>query len=147
VAAWLGSNRDNTSTPLGIKWQRQPIKMVGFYFSYDEEESNKLNFEEKIKKSKQILNSWIPRNLTLIGKSMIIRTFIISQFLYATGAIHIPNKYIIYNFIWAGRKPKRDILIQSTEDGGINLPDIKGMVKTNRIINELTNIFIRKATF
>jgi hypothetical protein len=36
VAAWLGINRDNTSSPLVIiKWQRQPLKMVGVYFSYD----------------------------------------------------------------------------------------------------------------
>jgi hypothetical protein len=47
------------------------------------------NFEEKIKKSKQILNSWISRNLTLIGKSMIMRTFIISQFLLVDKKIEI----------------------------------------------------------
>lgn len=139
--AWIGSLRNNQTKPLGIKWPDTPLRILGVYVSYNKDECNKLNFEDKIQKCKQLINSWIPRNLTLIGKSIIIRTFIISQFLYATSAIDIPDKYVseienlIYNFIWSGKKPKirREILRQSTENGGLNVPDIKTMLEVNKV--------------
>jgi len=32
---WIGSSRDKTSKPLGIKWPDEPIKALGVYYSYD----------------------------------------------------------------------------------------------------------------
>jgi hypothetical protein len=91
----------------------------------------KLNFKDRLKKCKQILDSWKCRNLTLIVKTLVIRTFIISQFLYTVSAIKMPEKYVIdletliCDFLWSGRKPKlkRTILIKNLEEGGINMPD------------------------
>ena len=54
-AVWIGSERNNNTTPLGIKWPKMPLKTVGAYISYDESACNKLNFEEKIQKSKYLL--------------------------------------------------------------------------------------------
>ena len=32
---WIGSSRDKTSKPFGIKWPDEPVKALGVYFSYD----------------------------------------------------------------------------------------------------------------
>ena len=51
-------------------------------------------------------------NLTLIGKIVVPKTFIISLFQYVLSAIHIPEKYIkeindiMFSFLWNGKKAK-----------------------------------------
>ena len=32
---WIGSSRDKTSKPFGIKWPHEPIKALSVYYSYD----------------------------------------------------------------------------------------------------------------
>ena len=59
--------------------------------SYREQENNKLNFEDKIAKCKRILNFWQMRNLTLLGKTQIVKTVITSHFSYSTSVISIPD--------------------------------------------------------
>ena len=95
----------------------------------------------KIKKCKQILALWGSRNLTFYGKTQVVKTFIISQFLYVASAVYISDKYIndinkmIINFIWSGRKPKlkRDVLYLRKEQGGLSVPDFRKMVHANYI--------------
>ena len=140
-AAWLGSLRNQTLTPLGISWPKNPLRILGVYISYDDNACNKNNFEDRLQKCRQILDSWKSRNLSLLGKTLIIKTFIMSQFLFTTSAIEIPDKYIgslensLYEFFWSGRKPKlkRNSLTQTFECGGVNMPDIKYMIKANKI--------------
>ena len=51
-------------------------------------------------------------NLTLIGKIVVLKTFIISLFQYVLSAIHIPEKNIkeindiMFSFLWNGKKAK-----------------------------------------
>ena len=102
----IGSDRHRTDKPLQIVWSDQPMKILGVYFGYDTDLSNERNFEDKISKVNKIINMWKQRDLSLIGRIQIIKTFIISQFLYSISAINIPEKYIkeiesiIYRFIW-----------------------------------------------
>jgi hypothetical protein len=140
-ATWLGSSRYNQSTPLGISWTKDPMRCLGVWLGYNEDKSNELNFENRIQKCKKIVNNWKQRNLSFLGKTLIIQTFIISQFLYACGAIDIPDKYIIeienliFDYFWSGGKPKlrRTMLKQKLEEGGVDMPDIKCMLKVNKI--------------
>ncbi|MDY6822057.1 MAG: reverse transcriptase domain-containing protein, partial [Deferribacterota bacterium] len=139
---WLGKNKNNQSKPLGISWSNQPLKILGIYMSYNKEENNRLNFEEKITKCKQILNLWQTRNLTLLGKTQIVKTFIISQFSYPTRVNTIPDKYLdeinqmIFKFIWGSKKAKikRNIMHNTIENGGLKVPDVKSIVQASRCI-------------
>ena len=36
---WIGSLRENKSTPFGIKWTNKPVQALGVYYSYDQEQS------------------------------------------------------------------------------------------------------------
>ena len=140
-AMWIGSYRFNQEAPLGIAWPKRPIRILGVYLSYDEDASIEMNFTQKIKKCKQIINSWKCRKLSFYGKVQIIKTFIISQFLYTGSAISFPEKIIkdienlIFDFMWSGKKPKlkRDVLKSSLVNGGMNVPDIHTMIECSLV--------------
>lgn len=87
-AMWLGCYRHRHSKPLGILWPNKPLRILGVYMSYDEDANYELNFSNKIDKARRTINMWKMRNLTLYGKAQIIKTFIMSQFLYVSSVPH-----------------------------------------------------------
>lgn len=99
------------------------MRILGIYFSYDEEECNKCNFEGKLKHVKYVINLWKMRDLTTIGRIQIIKTYIISKLIYTCSVIHIPDRYVkeinnlIIKFIWKDKKDKlkRSVMISSKE--------------------------------
>ncbi len=107
------------------------------FFSHDKALSNEKNFEDKLNKVKNILNVWKQRDLTIIGRIQIVKTFIISQFTYVTAAVHMDKCYIdrlnqlMWNFVWKGKreKMKRNILTQSIKNGGLKAPDVVCILK------------------
>jgi len=140
-AMWLGKYRNSKEKPLGIKWPENPLKILGVYCSYDIQECNKLNFETRIDKCKKVINEWKSRNLTMIGRIQILKTFIVSQFLYIVSATVMPERYVttinnlIVNFVWKGRKAKlaRDILYKDVENGGLNVPEMRTLLSVSNI--------------
>ena len=109
---WLGCWKNNTETPFGFRWPRDPIKALGVFFCYDLNKSNELNFAEKIRTLEKTLNSWKRRNLTLYGKINIVKTLGLSKLIYNTSVLVIPGRFIkeietlIFNFIWDGKPAK-----------------------------------------
>lgn len=138
---WIGNQRTSRSKPLGIRWPSEPLKILGVYFSYDTDNCNALNFEKKISKCKSILQMWGERNLTMQGRIQIIKTFIISQFMYTCSAIDIPHQFVsaveamIFKFIWRGKreKIKRSVLYHGYLTGGLRAPNFQTMISTSNI--------------
>jgi hypothetical protein len=136
----IGSQTNRKDKPLGIAWPSQPHRFLEVFISYDEQLCQ--NFDDRLEKCKKVLNSWKERNLTLIGKTQIIKTFIIAQFLYTLSTIKMPEdcitklETVISNFIWSGGRPKlkSSILKQTLHKGGLNIPDVQCMIKANRIM-------------
>ena len=141
-AMWIGASSDNTSKPLGVSWPAEPLRVLGVHFSYNEKECNKANFENKINKCEQIINLWNMRNLTMLGRVQIIKTFLISQFLFVSSCIEMPHYVkrriteMVFKFIWKnGRdKIKRAALYKSIENGGLRVPDIQEMINASKIM-------------
>ncbi len=139
-AMWLGTKRGCRDCPLGIQWT-DCIKVTGVYFSYKDVLSNEKNFDEKLDKIRNILNMWKQRDLTMIGRIQIVKTFIISQFTYVCSAVHIPEEYVIelnrliWKFIWKGKKDrlKRKTMIQAVNNGGLKAPDIRAILKAAKV--------------
>ena len=137
----LGPNRNNNSKPFGITWPTRPIRLLGIFFSYDTEDCNKYNFEDKIKQVKSVINLWKMRDLTKMGKIQIIKTYIVSKFVYTCSVIHMPQKYaneinsLIFGFIWNNKrdKLKRSVMIRNLEEGGLRAPDINLMIDAAKI--------------
>ena len=61
---------------------KKSVKLLGVPFTYNYRLKRKLNFDELIKSIKGKLKVWRWRDLTIIGKIQIVKTFIIPIFLY-----------------------------------------------------------------
>ena len=119
----------------------QAIKILGVFFGYDEKERNELNFRQTLKSIKKSVHMWKWRNLSILGKIQIVKTFAIPKLLFKASVISIPNALvkeansIIYNFIWNGKdKAKRCALISDIENGGLKMLDIESMITAQRVI-------------
>ena len=117
------------------------IKILGVYFGYDEKQRNDLNFRQTLKSIKKSINMWKWRNLSLLGKIQIIKTFAIPKLMFRASVIPISNDLvkeansIFYNFIWNGKdKVKRCALISDIDKGGLKMLDIESMVSARRVI-------------
>ena len=106
---WLGKNRLNTSTPLGIDWPTTPVRGLGVYFTYDREKFIEYNFNDKLPKIKRHLDLWKMRKLSIFGKVLIAKTLGVSKFSFLATVVHIPMETvkrinsIIFEFIWGVR--------------------------------------------
>ena len=81
--------------------------------------TEKLNWENKIDKMNTLFFSWGKRNLTILGKIMIIKALVIPIFTFIASACVVPDKYRkeieskCFKFIWDGKpdKVKRNTMI------------------------------------
>ena len=117
------------------------IKILGIYFGYDEKQRNELNFRQTLKSIKKSIHMWKWRNLSILGKIQIIKTFAIPKLMFRVSVIPIPNDLvkevnsILYTFIWNGKdKVKRCALISDIDQGGLKMLDIESMINARRVI-------------
>ena len=117
------------------------VKILGIHFTYDYRIKQKMNFDELINSIKDKLRIWRWRDLTIIGRIQIVKTFIIPIFLYRASMICLDKNFvneankIIFDFIWKGKdKIKRLALISDIEDGGLKAPHLDSIIKTQRIL-------------
>jgi hypothetical protein len=85
-AMWLGKNIKNQTTPLEIKWVKE-VHSLGIFFSYDTDYIMQKNFTDKAKDFKRILDMWLQRDLSLIGKITILKSLAFSKRIYQCGVI------------------------------------------------------------
>ena len=93
-ALWLGKRRNNRTTPLQLSWPRDPVRILGIYFSYDDKMNDHYNFNLKIQKLQIHLDMWSSRNLTLFGKVLIIKSLGLSQILNSASNTNVPKDAI-----------------------------------------------------
>ena len=138
-AMWIGSSRNNTETPLALKW-RKTVKALGVHFSYNNEESMQKNLYDKLRGIKSQIRLWSWRGLSLFGKVTIIKTLLLSKVLYVSTILPPPSEFlkafqtIIYNFLWKGPdKIARTATINDYEYGGLKLTDLTTSIMSLRI--------------
>ena len=134
-AMWIGSFRERNSKPLGFSWKKC-MKILGIFVTYDEKELINKNFNDKIQAIKDNIAVWKSRNLSFIGKNLIIKSLLLSKFTYAASLLTVPKEvikqvdYLTQQFVWNGKRAKirKNILMNSYENGGQNFPDFGTMV-------------------
>ena len=137
---WVGKLKHSKDKIEGIKWYEKPIKTLGVYFGNNKEDCEKLNWENKIDKMNTLFFSWGKRNLTILGKIMIIKALVIPIFTFVASACVVPDKYRkeieskCFKFIWDGKpdKVKRNTMIGNFEMGGLNMIDIESYFASRR---------------
>ena len=144
---FLGNDQESTmETVISLARNRnitakKAIKILGVHFTYDQTLWRKLNFDETLKTIKERLNCWNWRNLTVLGRILIIKSFVIPIFMYRAGLVCSHKEIVkevnktIFNFIWKGKdKVKRSALISDVENGGLRAPHLESIIKAQRIM-------------
>ena len=90
---WIGKLKHSKDKEENIKWTNKPIKTLGIYYGHDYIECEKLNWEKKIEKMNSLFLSWSKRNLSILGKVLIIKALIIPIFTFIVSSCVIPEKY------------------------------------------------------
>lgn len=117
---------------LGLRVCEKCIQVLGVYVGIDEHLCNDMNWKDKIKKIKCIVNMWKQRHLTLTGRAVVISSLLVSRIWYVLAVSSIPNdilnelKQICINFLWDSKSHliKYDTVIGTKHDGGLNFQDI-----------------------
>ena len=128
-------------TALGIKFNN---KSTG-------REIAEQNYSSKLMKALENLNLWKARDLTIYGRVTLIKSTIMSQFVYLIVPLIRPQQStckkierLVFNYLWEGKpdKIKRDTAVQKKKDGGldmihpINFIDSLKLKLINRILDE-----------
>ena len=108
------------------------FKTLGIYYTYETNESVRLNFEPKINAMKTVINIWSARKLSLKGKVLIIKTLLLPQINYLLASIYTPNNILVeidkllFQFLWNKKTPKvkKSCIISNYRDGGLKMPDV-----------------------
>ena len=118
------------------------MKICGIWFCNNNDNEYKLNVTDKILKLESMLRSWRSRNLTFEGKSLIVKTFGLSQIIYGmqiceirVGCIKLIETHM-FSYIWLGSRSvkerrvdriKRSVLKNDYNEGGLNITDVESL--------------------
>ena len=94
----LGSLRNTDITfsdHLNLFWTNQEVTLLGIKISANRDQSESINYLPKILKIENILNCWDKRNLSLIGKALIIKSLALSQLLFLISVLQNPPHELI----------------------------------------------------
>ena len=140
-AMWLGSKQHSSDTFFGFVWKRR-LKILGVYFTCDKCASPvEENWTGRVENIKRIITAWEKRNLSIVGKVCVIKTFLISQLVYIMQALVVPDSVLtqvnrlLFRFLWrrkdcnrkAFEKVKRNVVCSDLENGGLGMIDVKQM--------------------
>ena len=139
----LGESKPEKITYKGvhIKWVDK-MKITGITFGNDSEQNRKEDVEEAISKMKTQLQIWRGRDLSVLGRIQIVKTFGISQILYIANMLPFTNEEIVQidnlisNFVWNNKpaKVKHATMIADFENGGLKYPNIRAFLQTQKIM-------------
>ena len=90
---WLGSFHDSPED-IGIDKVNKPMKILGIYFTYNWQKFQEINFENIIKSIQKSINAWRWRNLTLIGRIQVIKTFAIPKFMFRASLTSLTKEIV-----------------------------------------------------
>ena len=91
---WVGRLKLCQEKIGNITWSSHPIKALGLYFGCNKIECSKLNWENKLSECETSIKNWLKRNLTFIGKIKVIKTLILSKFVYLVQSLKVPQDVI-----------------------------------------------------
>ncbi len=129
----------------------EKIKICGLYYCSNVDEEYQLNVEEKIKKLSYKIKLWSHRYLTIEGKTLIVKTFGLSQIIYNMRAHGfktselINTERIIFKFLWSTNENpngidqiKQTIMKNDYSKGGMKVADVESLDRSLKL-----KLFIR----
>jgi hypothetical protein len=116
------------------------IKICGLYYCTEKEEEHRLNVVEKINKLGNKIRIWSHRHLTMEGKTLIVKTFGLSQLIYNMQSYEfmsndlISTERTIFKFLWSNSelqtgvdRIKRSVMKNTFSKGGMKVTDVDSL--------------------
>ena len=116
-----------------VHWTNEPINVLGIWVSNNTQEMVDLNVEEMLKKAKNLCYSWRYRDLSLIGKAVVLSSLVVSLFVYKLAVLPMLSKRrltelneILVSFVYRGKRSSIawPIISGLKINGGLGVPDI-----------------------
>ncbi len=116
-----------------VEWTSDSLNMLGVVIANDRSKLTELNYEPKLKKIENTIAVWKQRNLTIYGKTIIIKSFLLSQIVYLMSVLPSPSydyvvrlERILFSFLWNNKveRIRRTTLILPLDEGGIKMPHL-----------------------
>ena len=113
-----------------IKWTSTSAKTLGITFHTDSTKILELNFEPKLKEFHECLKKWKKRNLSVLGKITVIKSFALPKLIYPLSLLVTPSKEkiaeinkIMFQFLWNSNTDKisRKTIVKKIEEGGLKM--------------------------
>ena len=140
IGMWVGRNKGNPDGGEGLKWlkARENIKVLGTYFSaYTEASMIEENWNAKIESIKQLITNWSKRSISVWGKCLVAKTFLLSKINFAIQSLALPDNVInmvnnlIFKYMWRTdsnvngyERVNRNTLCLSVQNGGLSMISI-----------------------
>ena len=127
-AMWLGRWQNNSDTLYGLKWVNK-MRILGKFFSNSLLSVENDNWKAKLDKLKTVLNLWSSRELSFVGRVMILNVFRASRFWHVAKILPPPGwvvdnyNSIVWPFVWKGKMEciSRDRCCAPVSGGGLNI--------------------------
>ena len=143
-AMWLGRWRTNGDSPFGLKWVNK-MRILGVFFSNGLVCVDDDNWREKLNKLSSVLGLWKQRDLSFIGRAMIVNVLGASRLWHVAKVIPPPSwvhdnfKSIVWPFVWKSKMEcvSRERCCAPLESGGLNIVDFRTKCESLRLSNFL----------
>ena len=145
IAMWLGRDKDNFPGGEGIKWlkKEEDLKIIGIFFNASIQASNNQNnWLPQIQSIKETISDWSRRQLSLWGKCLVAKMFLISKLTLVLQALVLPDPIInniddiIFGYLWRLSSNKngferlnRKTICKSIFEGGLGMIAVRDQQK------------------
>ena len=142
---WFGSLKGNTATLCPnhpLSWDQGPFTFLGVKFTTNLDDMINLNYKDKISEIKNLLTQWSKRNLTPMGKIVVIKSLAMAKINHLLLSLPNPPTNILneinsmfFKFIWKGKRDriKRRVLVNDYFKGGLKMLNIHCFVTALKI--------------
>ena len=144
-AMWLGRWRSLGDSPFGLKWVTK-IRILGVFFSNGLVSVDDDNWSTKLNKLSSALGLWKQRDLSFVGRSLIVnvlgssRLWHVAKLLAPPSWVYDKFKSIVWPFIWNGKMENvsRDRCCAPVKSGGLNVVNFNVKCASLRLSNFLS---------
>lgn len=120
---------------------KKSVKYLGIHICRNSVERQQQNFGPKIKKTQQILNMWLQRDLSIYGRVLLSKAEGISRLVYPALSLFVKDSTsteinkLLTNFIWKNKHHhlKRNVITGLRGEGGIEMLDFFDLNNTFKV--------------
>uniref|UniRef100_A0A671UBE6 Reverse transcriptase domain-containing protein n=1 Tax=Sparus aurata TaxID=8175 RepID=A0A671UBE6_SPAAU len=134
----LHNSNDSTIENIPVK---TCVKYLGIFVTKDLTARQHLNFANRLKKTKSIFNTWLQRDLSVLGRVLLSKAEGLSRLVYPALSLFVSeptttqvNTFFL-DFIWKNKshKLKKHVLSNSKAEGGLEVLDFIDTVNTFKV--------------